>query len=833
MNLSLMDFQEEYVAILQDKLTKAKRYVRDGEQQAVLLSAPTGSGKTVMLTALIETVLFGNDSFQPEHDAVIIWLSDQPELNEQSKYRIHQSSDKLRDHQLISIGPDFDAEVFQGGKVYFINTQKLGRNSLLTSTGDKRQYTIWQTIENTARKIKDRFYLIVDEAHRGMNVTTQARNEAQTIAQKFLLGSASDGLSPIPLVIGISATPERFESLVGNTDRYIFKVIVDVAKVRASGLLKDRLLVMVPAENQPNDWTLLHSAGKRWSSMREEWANYCRTQGLPIVEPILVVQVEDAGNGQLTTTDLATGITTLEQAIGDLSDEHLAHCFQEEKELTIGNHKLRRIDPSKVAADPTVRIVFFKMALTTGWDCPRAEVMMSFRRAQDPTSIAQLIGRMVRSPLARRIESNEDLNDVYLYLPYYNREAVERVVKRLSEDADNVPATQVELGSEVIPVSIPESLTEARSALNGKPSYIMREGRKLSDLRRLLRFVTLLSTVDGIDAEALPEARDALVSFLQGSKERLRQNDPDFRSALDDVATIRVKPLVIHQIDYTIVEGDEQLIEVSEANADDLYRKAKLRLGDDIVIEYMRRELDIDDPIKAKLEIYLLAQRPDVWNGLESLAKRRISELRQKHGTAIEALVSSKRERYNELWALARVPEPSSLTLPKNLLWSKDKDAAEWTRHLYQRQEGGFAAFLNLWESAVVGTLTRRNEIECWLRNLPRKAWSLAYWYETREGGYAPGYPDILAVRITSNGRVIDIYEPHSEHLADSWRKIKGLAYFAKEHAANFGRIAFVRIHNDEVQVLDLSDEAVRDAAHKLNNDVDLNQLFERSATPL
>ena len=46
--------------------------------------------------------------------------------------------------------------------------------------------------------------------------------------------------------------------------------------------------------------------------------------------------------------------------------------------------------------------MFFKMALSTGWDCPRAEVMMSFRRAEDHTYIAQLLGRMVRTPLARR-----------------------------------------------------------------------------------------------------------------------------------------------------------------------------------------------------------------------------------------------------------------------------------------------------------------------------------------------------------------------------------------------------------------------------------------------
>ena len=46
--------------------------------------------------------------------------------------------------------------------------------------------------------------------------------------------------------------------------------------------------------------------------------------------------------------------------------------------------------------------------------------MMSFRKAIDATLIAQLVGRMVRTPLARRVSSNEFLNRVSLYLPHFD-----------------------------------------------------------------------------------------------------------------------------------------------------------------------------------------------------------------------------------------------------------------------------------------------------------------------------------------------------------------------------------------------------------------------------
>ncbi len=52
---------------------------------------------------------------------------------------------------------------------------------------------------------------------------------------------------------------------------------------------------------------------------------------------------------------------------------------------------------------------------------------MSFRSAQDPTHITQLLGRMVRTPLARRIPGNDRLNSVDCLLPHFDRKAVEAV----------------------------------------------------------------------------------------------------------------------------------------------------------------------------------------------------------------------------------------------------------------------------------------------------------------------------------------------------------------------------------------------------------------------
>jgi hypothetical protein len=78
-----------------------------------------------------------------------------------------------------------------------------------------------------------------------------------------------------------------------------------------------------------------------------------------------------------------------------------------------------------------VSILVAEDAISTGWGCPRAEVLVSFPAATDRTHITQLLGRMVRTPLARRIPGNQRLNAVDCPLPYFDKKSVEAVVAGL------------------------------------------------------------------------------------------------------------------------------------------------------------------------------------------------------------------------------------------------------------------------------------------------------------------------------------------------------------------------------------------------------------------
>ena len=443
MRIKPKDFQDNAVLRLTDEIESARREIDRGRMQAVVLSSPTGSGKTVIMTLLMERLWAGHESITPDPDAVFLWISDSPELNVQSKEKIEAVTDVFPSSYFVMIDNDFNAESFAPGHIYFLNTQKLGISALLTKPGDGRTWTIWQTIENTSKTSATHFNVIIDEAHRGMTLSPRAESDARTIVQRFIKGASEVNLSPVPLVIGMSATPLRFNRFLEGAQRITRPVDITAEDVRGSGLIKDRIILDIAESDQPADWTLLRDAALQNIKYSKQWKRYCKLQGIAPVEPILVVQVEDGTKKTLTRTDMAKAVDVLEKVYGRFKEGQLVHCFQEEEDITAGDYNIRKIDASKIHGDASARIVFFKMALTTGWDCPRAEVMMSFRRAADHTLIAQLVGRMVRTPLARRVEENEFLGSVSLFLPHYDEDGLKAIVEKL-EDPDTGSPVKVE-----------------------------------------------------------------------------------------------------------------------------------------------------------------------------------------------------------------------------------------------------------------------------------------------------------------------------------------------------------------------------------------------------
>ena len=446
MKFELFPFQKTALARLRQSVATALgNYRSTHTPQVVSYTAPTGAGKTIVMSALIEDIYYGDELYPEQPEAIFIWLSDSPQLNEQSRLKIDLKADKIRLNQCVVISDDaFDMEMLEDGHIYFLNTQKLSKSSNLTKHSDGRQYTIWETLSNTVREKGDRLYFIIDEAHRGAQGTRDLTKNT-TIMQKFLKGSEADRLLPMPVVIGMTATPQRFNRLAEGIQSTTHYVKTTADEVRASGLLKDRIIITYP-EQSGNDMAVLQAATDEWQQKCQHWYQYCYEQHYGQVNPILVIQVQNGSGHQISATDLDECLRIMEERLGDrFLEGQVVHAFGEgTPTIQIGGLDVPYCEPSRIADDKRIKVVFFKETLTTGWDCPRAEVMMSFRRAVDHTYIAQLLGRMVRTPTQQHINVDETLNDVHLYLPQFNEATVYDVVKALQDEEGATIPTDIE-----------------------------------------------------------------------------------------------------------------------------------------------------------------------------------------------------------------------------------------------------------------------------------------------------------------------------------------------------------------------------------------------------
>ncbi len=796
MKVTLFDFQKDALHQLRDKLTAARNFASSDHPQAIAFSAPTGSGKTLVMTALIEAILIEPDdqlewplTWQPQPDAVILWVSDMPELNDQTRRKIESKSDRVyRVNQLIPIDASFDAEVLPGGKVYFINTQKLGNDKRLTRVGDGRNWSIWETLSNTAMAIPDRFYVVIDEAHRGMAGSKGAK-EAQTLMQRFLLGFPEVGLIKMPLIIGISATPKRFMDLLEHAPHTLHKVAIAPDAVRQSGLLKDRILIHHPESATIAEMALLEEAARRWAQMTAAWRAYCQEEKEQTVWPVLVVQVDNGTDRQVTRTDLGAALDVIERAIGRrLNEGEVAHAMHDAGDMDVGGRRVRKVEASRIDEDKNIGVVFFKTSLSTGWDCPRAEVMMSFRRAEDHTYIAQLLGRMVRTPLARRIERDAQLNDVHLFLPYFDAQAVARVVESLS-NVEDVPPSETGSSRHLVVLGRRAGTEDVFAALSELMTYRVNAARAQSHLRRYMAISRNL-TMDGIDDDAWDGAKRQIVEWMAAQIAALKATG-QYAQEAQAITRVGLKILAVKNGTGAAEPEADYHIEASDVDIDRLFEEAGRVLSHGLHMTYWQANAD-RDALDVKVEVIVLARHHPAMSALESAAEKAFDALYDTHKKAIAKLREQRRSQYEKLRLATARPVEVPWHLPESIDFKRLPTDPPWDRHLYVEEDGQFRAGLGAWEAGVLREELANPEVIGWLRNLPKKPWSLEIPYETG-GAIRPMFPDLVVVRKVGGNFMIDVLEPHDPSLSDNFEKAVGLAKFAEKHGALFGRIQLIR----------------------------------------
>lgn len=835
MKFTLKDYQKEAVIDVLDHLRKArKRWREDAERNAFSLTAATGAGKTVMAAAVFEALFHGDDGFNFDRDpgAVVIWFSDDPSLNEQTRFRLMESSDRLRHTDLVVVDNTFNRAKFDRGKIYFLNTQKLGRKSLLvrgfdgdgilpTMRPDLRSHTIWDTIRNTIEDPALSLYFVLDEAHRGMG--TQNR-EKSTIVKRLINGE--NGVPGIPVVWGISATVERFnkamEVATGRTT--LSPVTVDATRVQESGLLKDTIVLDIPDEATGDfDTVLVRRATDKLQESSQEWTSYAKQQdGDESVSPLMVLQVPNKPNPK----EIGRALETIFQSWPEVTENNVAHVFGEHTTQTFGKYSVPYIQPQRVQNDTWVRVLIAKDAISTGWDCPRAEVMISFRPASDQTYIAQLLGRMVRTPLARRIPGNDRLNSVECLLPKFDKDTVEAVVKVLREGGGDTPPTGRILinPKEMKPnPAVPEAVWEKFVSLPSqtRPQRGAKPAIRLTALAHELASDGLLTGAGGKAHAAMHKVLDEFVAERAEAFEEKRKS----------VMTVEGRTIIAD-----MREGDTTDAKFEEAADDavigDAYRRTARIVSPDIARTYTlerakrhpEAENDLDEAlIEAREEVAALHLMENLQVLFDAEAKKLADKWFSDYRDPIKELPHDRQDAYRQIVALSTDPQDVDLARPISRFEptrAREKDGVEveipvYTQHLLCDDQGLYPAELGTWEKAVLKKEMERDGFRFWYRNPDRPGQdSLGIAYQGN-GDTNIVRPDFIFLAEVDGVIVANIVDPHGFHLADALMKLQGLANYAETHSHVYHRIEAVAEARGRLRVLDMTRAEVRQAVNE------------------
>jgi hypothetical protein len=847
MKFTLKDYQRDAVRDALANLKKGQRLWRgEADKTAFSLTAVTGAGKTVMAAAAFEALFHGDDelNFDADPSAVVIWFSDDPSLNEQTRFRLMEASDRINHSDMVVVENTFNQPRFQAGKIYFLNTQKFSKNSLLVrghdpeelqakgghllpeTRPDLRAFTIWDTIQNTIEDPDLTLYLVLDEAHRGMSKqTSAAENSKSTIVQRLINGSG--GVPGIPVVWGISATVERFNQAIVSAGKHIRlpNVVVDAAKVQESGLIKDTILLDIPDETGDFDTVLVRRATDKLKDSTFAWAEYAKQQAeARVVIPLMVLQVPNTPD----SNEIGRALDSIFERYPELPAASVAHVFGDHTTQRFGNHDVPYIEPQRVQESNWVRVLIAKDAISTGWDCPRAEVMISFRSASDETHITQLLGRMVRSPLARRIPGNDRLNAVDCLLPKFNKKTVEKVVDVLMKGDESGPPTGRILIDYVEVKPNPEVTDAVWQLFESLPSQT-RPQRGAKPAKRLTALAHELAS-DGI----LPGAG--------------RQAHSKMHEALDAFATSHQDKIVAKRKAVMTVDGktvkadlkgkgktfDDFWEDADLAVIDDAYRRAARVFSPDIAktyVEHLAQKIaNIDDDPEEFLEAITEARVTVAGMGLvtevgsyfDAKADELAKTLLEIYSPQIKALSDDRKETYRQIIEMSTEPQGVDLAKPESryeatkvLENGHSSTFPTWKKHLLCDKDGKYPAELNNWERTVVEAECKRPGFLFWYRNPQQPGQSSLGVAYKEDDEYKIVRPDFVFFAEENGKLVADIVDPHGIHLADALPKLQGIAEYAKIHACKYRRVESVAEVNGKLRVLDMTSSVVQQAVNK------------------
>lgn len=358
-------------------------YFRSSSRKEIVLKSPTGSGKTFMASSLFEELASENSNI----NFCIMWAC--PGKGELHKQSFDSVKKYLGGNPVCTLLEDdfFGSRKYiKNHEIVFINWEKLIQKDKETGKWannlmkDQEGHNFIDVIEQT-RLNGTKVILVIDESHIGKSSKARIQEFINTI------------ICP-NIVLEMSATP-----LSEHID-----VIVDPQKVIDEGMIKEDVIVNEgiskedrSMEETDSELLVLEKGYLKREELKKEYNSIGS-----IVNPLVLIQIPNVDEGE--------------------AKKLVIKDFLREKGITEDNGKLKfwcddkgHFDKKKIRnLDNETEYLVFKTAVATGWDCPRAQILIKFREGKSETFEIQTIGRILRTAEAKSY-NNSLLDNAYIF----------------------------------------------------------------------------------------------------------------------------------------------------------------------------------------------------------------------------------------------------------------------------------------------------------------------------------------------------------------------------------------------------------------------------------
>ncbi|UUM20031.1 MULTISPECIES: DEAD/DEAH box helicase family protein [unclassified Mycoplasma] len=429
MKLELSEVQKEAV----DKIfnfwqKRLDEQYEDEEYKKISFKAPTGSGKTFMIANVIDQMIEAHKDTGEKLLFLIATISS-AELPKQFAYKLNEYKSSLWNNNMkiqhieSPSNQNNKAKKDRSNNILYekYDVMIVGKSSFGKGTIFYQEDVINRMIDSIKNDDNIKLIYIRDEAHIGAD---ERNNKDQDLANFENLVNNAAFFS-----IHMTATPIKTDKVVEITELSLYND-KEMQLLKKQALFNEK----IGGGYTLDDVDILKAACQQFKEIKKEYGNTKKYKELLGINPAMLIQIRSKSNGKDKKEDLELeqNVEKYKRIVEEFGLSWATYFDYSKTSSSI--HE--KIDLKNLSANSSaIDVIFFKVGPATGWDIPRACMLVQLRKVSSDILNIQTIGRIKRNPIPKtKLHDEHIANKYFLYSNYSKTNIDELAIWKIRDD---------------------------------------------------------------------------------------------------------------------------------------------------------------------------------------------------------------------------------------------------------------------------------------------------------------------------------------------------------------------------------------------------------------